>query len=95
MIVKDKVKAEIEFPEDILISLKESKEEFVRDIKLYAATEFYKRKKLSLGKAAELVGMPRLEFADFLSKNQIPVLELSDQELNNEIASAKERVSTQ
>ena len=27
-----KVKAEIEFPEDILISLKESKEEFIRNI---------------------------------------------------------------
>jgi len=86
-----KVKAEIEFPEDILISLKESKEEFIKNIKLYAAIEFYKRKKLSLGKAAELVGMPRLEFADFLSKNRIPVLDLSAQELKSEIASAKER----
>jgi predicted HTH domain antitoxin len=88
-----KVKAEIEFPEDILISLKESKEEFVRNIKLYAAIELYKRKKLSLGKAAELVGMPRLEFADFLSKSQIPVLDLNAQELKREITSAKERAS--
>ncbi len=88
-----KVKAEIEFPEDILISLKESKEEFVKNIKLYAATELYKRKKLSLGKAAELVGMPRLEFADLLSKSQIPVLDLSVQELKSEIASAKTRAS--
>lgn len=88
-----KVKAEIEFPEDILISLKESKEEFVKNIKLYAATELYKRKKLSLGKAAELVGMPRLEFADFLSKSRIPVLDLSAQELKSEIASAKARAS--
>lgn len=88
-----KVKAEIEFSEDILISLKESKEEFIRNLKLYAATELYKRKKLSLGKAAELVGMPRLEFADFLGKSRIPVLDLSVPELKNEIASAKKRAA--
>lgn len=88
-----KVKAEIEFPEDILISLKESKEEFIHNIKLYAATELCKRKKLSLGKAAELVGMPRLEFADFLGKSRIPVLDLSAQELKSEIASAKTRAA--
>lgn len=88
-----KVRAEIEFSEDILISLKESKQEFIQNVKLYAATELYKRKKLSLGKAAELVGMPRLEFADLLSKDQIPVLDLSAQELKREIASAKERAS--
>lgn len=86
-----KVKGEIEFPEDILISLKESKEEFLKTVRLYAAAELYRRKKLSLGKAAELVDMGRLEFADFFYQNKIPVIDLDPQELEREIRGAGKR----
>lgn len=46
----------ITFPvkENILLSVKESKDEFTREILFLSAVSFYRRRRLSLGKAAEL-----------------------------------------
>lgn len=47
--------------ENILISLKESKTEFTSDILYLSALLFYRKGKLSLGKAAELADLFRLK----------------------------------
>ena len=54
----------IRFPvkENILISLKKSKAEFINDILYFSALSFYQRKKLSIGKAAELAGLDKIDF---------------------------------
>ena len=48
--------------ENILISLKESKAEFVCDILYFSALSYYRKRKLSLGKAAELAGLDKIDF---------------------------------
>ena len=54
----------IRFPvkENILISLKKSKAEFINDILYFSALSFYRRKKLSIGKAAELAELDKIDF---------------------------------
>jgi predicted HTH domain antitoxin len=50
--------------DDIPFSLKESAEEFTRDIRFLSALMWYRKNKLSLGKAAELAGYEKLEFIE-------------------------------
>ena len=52
----------VQIPEDILYTLNETKKDFTRKMKLYAAGELYKLGKLSMGKAAELAGMNKVDF---------------------------------
>jgi len=48
--------------ENILISLKKSKAEFACDILYLSALSYYQKRKLSLGKAAELAGLDKIDF---------------------------------
>ncbi len=56
--------AELKIPvdESILLSLKEGKQKFVKELLFNNAMTLYRKKKLSLGKAAELAGLDRIDF---------------------------------
>lgn len=54
--------------ENILLSLKESKEDFLKNMLILSALVLYKEQKLSLGKAAELAGYTKIEFIEELQK---------------------------
>lgn len=54
--------------EDILLSIKENKDEFIREILFISAVSFYRGRRLSLRKAAELAGCARLEFIEKLRR---------------------------
>ncbi len=43
--------------------------------------QFYLKKKLSLGKAAQLAGMTKYEFETLLSENQIPISLLTKEDV--------------
>ena len=48
--------------ESILFSLKESTDEFSQELLYLSALMLYKRRKLSLGKAADLAGYSKIDF---------------------------------
>lgn len=50
--------------DDIPFALKESAEEFTRDVRFLSALMWYRKNKLSLGKAAELAGYDKLAFIE-------------------------------
>ena len=52
----------IDIADDLLITLKEQQEEFVKNMLFHHALILYRKQKLSLGKAAELAGYDRLGF---------------------------------
>ncbi|MCI5227010.1 MAG: UPF0175 family protein [Candidatus Electrothrix sp. AX2] len=52
----------LDIPENILYTLNETKNNFIKQIKMYAAMELYRMQKLSMGKAAELAGMNKIDF---------------------------------
>jgi len=67
----------IDIPADILLALNETESEFKKSIKISLAMRLYKLQKLTIGKAAQLSGLPRFEFETILSENEIPISNLS------------------
>lgn len=83
------IKIEIEFPEELLLNLKQSGEEFKKEVKLTMAIELYKKGKLSLGKAAELSGFSKIGFIDMLNFRGEPVFNYTESEIESEIQNIK------
>ena len=52
----------IKYSDDILLSLKESKEEFEEEARYLLALKFYELGKISSGKAAKMAGISRVAF---------------------------------
>jgi len=74
----------LEFPEEI--SEKDLEDEEVqRRSKEGAVFELLRKKKISQGKAAELLGITRNELFDLMAKFDIPVIDLSEEELKKEL----------
>ena len=67
--------------ENILLSLKETKDEFTKELLYSAALLLYRKKKLSLGKAAELAGYDRITFIEKLQKEDEYIFDYSEEEL--------------
>ncbi len=73
------------FPEEI--SEKDlADEEVRRKSKEGAVFELLRKKKISQGKAAELLGITRNELFDLMAKFDIPVIDMSEEELKKELA---------
>ena len=52
----------ISYPDDLLLSLKETPEEFERQARLLLAVKLYELDKISTGMGARLAGMGRVAF---------------------------------
>lgn len=57
----------ITLPQEILLSLRESGENIVKDMKRTVAIKYYKEKKLFLGQCAQLAEMTKEDFIKLLS----------------------------
>ena len=75
----------MEIPEETLISLKTDAESFARDLKLLAAVKLFELGKLSSGRAAQLAGMPRVEFLLALRRFQVSPFQMAEEELRQDI----------
>ena len=69
-------KLELEVPEEILVSLKESSQEFSKDLLMLAAVKLYELGKLSSGRAAQLAGISRVSFLQSLSRYNVSIFDL-------------------
>lgn len=67
--------------DDILLALKENAPDFTRDLRFLAALAWYRKGRLSLGKAAELAGYTKLDFIERLKIEQEPVFDYGDEEM--------------
>ncbi|MGM0579976.1 MAG: UPF0175 family protein [Bacteroidota bacterium] len=79
----------IDFPNDIFLALNESETDLKNRIKLTLAVELYKSQKLTIGKAAQLSGMTRLDFEKELSKNKISISNLTEEDVLGDIEKLK------
>ena len=59
----------IEIPEKVLLAEKTDEVAFARELRILAAVKLYKLGRLSYGRAAELAGMPRVEFLLVLGRS--------------------------
>lgn len=72
----------LDIPEKVLLAEKTDEVTFAREVRVLAAVKLYELGRLSSGRAAELAGMPRVEFLLTLGRYKVFPLEaeLSDLE---------------
>lgn len=75
----------IDIPDKVLLAEKTDEVSFARELRLLAAIKLFELGRLSSGRAAELAGMPRVEFLLALERYKVFPLqaELNDLEHQN------------
>ena len=85
------VQAVIDLTEELYLSLSAcglTKEKIAGESRKLLALKCYKEKILSLGKASELSGLSRWDFIEYLSDNDIPVVDYDQDEMKREFEMA-------
>ncbi len=75
----------IQFPSDILLTLNESEEELKQRIKASLAIQLYVLEKVTIGKAAQIAELSRVQFETLLSKHKIPISTLKVKDVLKDI----------
>jgi predicted HTH domain antitoxin len=81
-------KLTLEIPEEVLVSLKESPQEFSKKILMLSAVKLYEMGKLSSGRAAQLAGVSRVQFLQSLSQYNVAIFDHSGEELKRDLDNA-------
>jgi len=63
-------------------------QQFMQDAKLAMAIKLFEMKRLSSGMAASLIGMPRAQFLGELHRFGVPMIDLDEDELAQDILNA-------
>jgi predicted HTH domain antitoxin len=79
---------QIDVPNEVLISLKESPETISQELSILAAVKLFELGKLSSGRAAQLAGMSRVEFLNTLGQYHVSPFVLTTEELEHDIDNA-------
>ena len=74
-----------EISEGILQALNQSQDEFINQVRLFAALQLFKNHKLSFGQAAELAGMNKEKFLVELDNYNIDLIDYDPSELEGEL----------
>ncbi len=75
----------IEYADDLLFTLGVSDKEFSEEAKILLAAKLYELGKISSGQAARLAGKNRVEFLLSLSRLKVPMSNLREDDLENEL----------
>ncbi len=79
----------IQYPESLANSLRLNKKDFENEIKVSSLVKLYETGKVSSGIAAKVLGIPRVEFLELLSKYNVSILgNYTSEDLQNDIANA-------
>ncbi len=82
--------AVIPYPDGLVHVLRLSEKELSAELAFMAAAKLYELGRLSSGQAARLAGMDRAGFLVRLSQIGVPAINLRDEEIDAEIAAARE-----
>ncbi|MEB2309914.1 MAG: UPF0175 family protein [Candidatus Brocadiaceae bacterium] len=74
----------IKYSEDVLLSLKETREEFEEEARYLLALKLYELGKISSGKAAKIAGLNRVEFLMRLKKYKVSPFQMDLEEILEE-----------
>lgn len=80
----------IPYPEDLLLYLKETPEQFQAEARLLLAVKLYEIGRITTGKAAQLAGMSRTEFFFALGRFGLSPIGVEPDELEQDLANARD-----
>lgn len=63
----------VKFPKSIELVMNKPREDTVMEIKEIVALDLYKKGRISLGKAGEILGLSKREMLSFLNYKKIPI----------------------
>jgi predicted HTH domain antitoxin len=78
----------IPYSDDLLISSGKSKKALEQEMLFLLAAKLFEMGRLSVGKAAELCNMNKIKFRDELGSLEIPVINLDDDQILEELKNA-------
>ena len=75
----------IDYGEDLLVTSGKSPDDLERELSFLLAVKLFELKRLSLGKAAAFCNMEKADFMYELGRMQIPVMNLDDDQIADEL----------
>jgi predicted HTH domain antitoxin len=75
-----------DFPPSLFSALRKSPSEFADEMRMAAAIQWYSQRVVSQGKAAEIAGVSRAEFLEELHRRRVPAVQVTIEELREELA---------
>lgn len=75
----------IPYSDDLLASSGQSPDDLERELQFLLAVKLFELRRLSIGKAAEFCGMNKIRFMDELGRLRIPVINLDDDQIKDEL----------
>lgn len=74
-----------EISPSVLSALRMTPTELTRELKLAACAQWYAQGLVSQGKAAEIAGLSRAEFLSEISRRNVPICQVTEDELSQEL----------
>lgn len=78
----------VKYPESLPDVLHESREQFEQEARMAMAVKLFELKRISSGTAAAMVGMDRVSFLLRLHEFGTPMIDLTEEELDQDLANA-------
>ena len=75
----------IPYSEDLLASTGQAPEVLERELRLLLAVKLFELRRVSIGKAAAICGMSKVRFMDELGRMGVPVINLDDDQIKEEL----------
>jgi predicted HTH domain antitoxin len=75
----------IPYSEDLLASSGQSPDDLEQELRFLLAVKLFELRRLSIGRAAELSRMNKIEFMDRLGRMKIPVINLDEDQIKDEL----------